>query len=544
MHNRINLSAGLILVAALILSGCGGQLGTQVTQPPPPPAAVQLSVSANGSGTVTSSPSGINCGPTCTGTFNAGTSITLTAAPASGNSFAGWSGACSGSSLTCTVLLNQATTVGAGFQVMPLQLAVSESNASGGVVSSDPAGINCGQTCSASFNPGTTVALTAATNSGFIFKGWSGACSGSSLTCSVVLNQAATVAVAFDTLPPKLTVSENISGAGLVTSNPAGITCSKICTATFNPGTTVSLAAAANFGFVFNGWSGACSGSGPCTINLSAPASVTANFSPIPEPPHVVLIVEENASFSTVYPSGMPWLSSLGDTYGIATNYSSDEPGSLHDYLWLSSGSGEHSFACSGAACDQVITGNNIFRQINKAGLSWKVYAEDLPSVGFMGGSSGYYVKHHNAAPWYSDVVNDGNQQQNLVPFTQFAADLAANALPNYAVIIPNQQHDDDIGTLTAADQWLKQNISALLSSPYFTPPGGNGVLFITFDNGDGDAQGQVFTAVVGVNVHPGIKVDTAFRHENTLRTMMDVLGLTDFPGASATASPMNAFFK
>jgi Phosphoesterase family/Divergent InlB B-repeat domain len=544
VHSRINLSAGLILLDVLILTGCSGPLANQQTQPPPPPAAIQLTVSESGSGTVSSSPSGINCGSTCTGTFNAGTPITLTAAPAVGNSFAGWSGACSGSSPTCTIVLNQATTVAAGFQVIPLQLSISESNPNAGVVSSDPIGINCGQTCTASFNPGTTVALNAAANSGFVFKGWAGACSGSSLTCSVVLNQAATVAAAFDVVPPKLTVSESILGAGVVTSNPAGINCGKTCTATFDPGTTVSLTAAANFGFVFNGWSGACSGSGPCTIALNAPASVTANFSPVPEPPHVVLVVEENASFSTVYPNGMPWLSSLGDAYGIATNYWSDEAGSLHAYLWLSSGSGEDSFACDGAGCNQVITSNNIFRQINKAGLSWKVYAEDLPSAGFMGDSSGYYVKHHNAAPWYSDVVNDANQQQNIVPFPQLAADLAANALPNYAIIIPNQQHDDDTGTLAAADQWLKTNISPLLSSPYFTSPGGNGVLFITFDNADGDAEGHVFTAVIGVKVHPGIKVSAAFRHEDTLRTMMDVLGLSNFPGASANASPMNQFFK
>ena len=106
-----------------------------------------------------------------------------------------------------------------------------------------------------------------------------------------------------------------------------------------------------------------------------------------------------------------------------------------------------------------------------------------------------------------------------------------------------DQQHDADLGTLAMADQWLKDNISPLLSSAYFSP-GGNGVLFITFDNADSDAQGLVFTAVVGLKVRPGIKVSTAFRHENTLRTIMELLGLSNFPGASATAAPMHEFFK
>jgi len=66
----------------------------------------------------------------------------------------------------------------------------------------------------------------------------------------------------------------------------------------------------------------------------------------------------------------------------------------------------------------------------------------------------------------------------------------------------------------------------------------------LTFDNADSDAQGHVFTAVVGANVCPGIKVDTAFRHENTLRTILELLGLSHFPGASATAAPMHEFFK
>lgn len=258
---------------------------------------------------------------------------------------------------------------------------------------------------------------------------------------------------------------------------------------------------------------------------------------------HVFLVIEENRSFSTVYHNQMPWLSALGDKYGIATNYTSDEQGSLLDYLWLSSGSGEGSFGCTGNQCKQAITDDNIFRELNQAGMSWKVYADSLPNAGFMGPSAKNYVKRHNPAVWYSDVIDHPEQQQNVVPFTQFPQDLAADSLPDYSVIVPDLKHDAHDGTPAAADQWLKQNIGPLLNSAHFQP-GSNSVMFITFDNGDGDAQGQVFTAVVGERVIPGVKVDTPFRHENTLRTMMELLGLTNFPAASATAAPMNEFFK
>jgi acid phosphatase len=261
------------------------------------------------------------------------------------------------------------------------------------------------------------------------------------------------------------------------------------------------------------------------------------------QPAHIILIIEENRSFSTVYPYGMPWLSALGDVYGIATNYFSDEPGSLLDYLWLSSGSGEHDFGCGGSKCMHVVTSDNIFRELGKSGLSWKVYADSLPYAGYMGVQSGEYVKRHNPAPWYSDVAYHPAKQKKIVPFPRFAKDLAARNLPNYSLIIPNLLHDAHSGTLAQADHWLKQYINPVLNSSYFKP-GGDGVMFITFDNGDGDHQGQVFTAVIGPNVIHGSKVNKPFRHENTLRTMMELLGLKHFPGASETAAPMREFFR
>jgi hypothetical protein len=72
-----------------------------------------LSVSVSGSGMVTSSPSGINCGGTCSASFAIGTPVTLTATPATGFSFIGWSGACSGTA--CTVTMNAAQSVSASF---------------------------------------------------------------------------------------------------------------------------------------------------------------------------------------------------------------------------------------------------------------------------------------------------------------------------------------------------------------------------------------------------------------------------------------------
>jgi hypothetical protein len=265
----------------------------------------------------------------------------------------------------------------------------------------------------------------------------------------------------------------------------------------------------------------------------------------VPHSSHVVLVIEENHTFAEVYPYGMPWLSKQGSTYGFAANYHADVPGSALDYYWLSSGSGESAFGCQGWGCPNPITSDNIFRELNNAGLSWKVYADSLPSVGYMGGDVGAYLVRHNPAKWYSDVISNAAQQKKMVPFTQFAADLAANQLPNYSVIIPDANHDAHNGTLAQADAWLQANVAPLLNQSYFQP-GGDGLLLVTFDECDG-AVGAcpelVFTAVIGPKVKRGFQSPIPYKHENVLRTMLDAFGVTVYPGASKNATAMADFF-
>jgi acid phosphatase len=287
-------------------------------------------------------------------------------------------------------------------------------------------------------------------------------------------------------------------------------------------------------------------GSQPTPTPPAVPAPTPSGTAAvIPHSSHVVLVIEENHTFAQVYPSGMPWLSAQGNGYGIAANYHADVPGSALDYFWLSSGSGESAFGCQGWGCPNPITSDNIFRELNNAGLSWKVYADSLPSVGYMGGDVGAYLERHNPAKWYSDVISNAAQQKKMVPFTQFAADLAANQLPNYSVIIPDANHDAHNGTLAQADAWLQTNVAPLLGQSYFQP-GGDGLLLVTFDECDG-AVGAcpevVYTAVIGPRVKRGFQSPVLYKHENALRTMLEALGVTVYPGASKNAAAMADFF-
>ena len=240
----------------------------------------QLTVNktGTGSGTVTSSPTGINCGTTCSYSFAYNMVVTLTAIPVSPSTFGGWSGACSGMG-TCSVTMNTAQSVTATFNLPGSQtLTVSKTGTGSGTVTSNPAGINCGTACSYAFAYNTVVTLTPTPISPSTFSGWSGACSGMG-TCSVTMNAAQSVTATFN-LPGNqtLTVSKSGTGSGTVTSNPAGIDCGSTCSHDFANNTIVTLTAAPISPSNFGGWSGACSGMGACTLTMDSAQSVTANF--------------------------------------------------------------------------------------------------------------------------------------------------------------------------------------------------------------------------------------------------------------------------
>ena len=161
-------------------------------------AVLAVTNTGTGNGTVTSSPVGINCGATCSASYAPDTSVTLTAMPSTGSSFASWSGACSGGNTVCTVNMDNTQSVTAMFVPTTYLLTVNEVGTGSGSVTSSPAGINqcASTTCITSFSTGANVTLTATPNSGSTFTGWSGSCSGGG-ACTVSMNAATSVTATF-----------------------------------------------------------------------------------------------------------------------------------------------------------------------------------------------------------------------------------------------------------------------------------------------------------------------------------------------------------
>ncbi len=159
-------------------------------------AAVSVARDGTGSGTVTSDPAGIDCGGTCAADFVLGSTVTLTATAAAGSSFTTWTGCDTANANQCTVSITGARAVTATFTLQQLTLTVAKEGTGTGLVTSNPAAIDCGGVCASAFNYGTVVTLAATGTGGSTFAGWSGACTGTG-ACEVTMTAASNVTATF-----------------------------------------------------------------------------------------------------------------------------------------------------------------------------------------------------------------------------------------------------------------------------------------------------------------------------------------------------------
>ncbi|UZR27706.1 InlB B-repeat-containing protein [Methylococcus mesophilus] len=171
--------------------------------------------------------------------------------------------------------------------VYTLRYALTVTNAGGGTVASNPAGIDCGSACGADFKAGSSVTLTAVPAAGYAFSGWSGCDSSVGATCQVTMNQAKAVTASFVSVTPTYNLSVVKNGKGKVTSAPAGVDCGPTCQGSFAQGSVVTLTATAAPKYLFLGWSGPCKlkvqgGTLPpqllCEVTLNKSKQVKAKF--------------------------------------------------------------------------------------------------------------------------------------------------------------------------------------------------------------------------------------------------------------------------
>ena len=256
--------------------------GTTPPPPPPPPkpTTVTLTVTRMTGGLVMSQDSAMSiwCGNDdgnnnankCVAKLAPGSRLAIAYYPMKGNSFVGWTGACSGTNQMCNVTFDADKALGASFKSFSLTATAPANGAIGG------AGLNCGSTCKQPLIPGSTASISANPALGYVFGAWGGACASKPNPCSLVMDADKAVSVTFKSVATrKITATAPSNGS----IQGSGLNCGGTCSAAQTTGNKSQIVAAPATGYHFAAWGGDCANQGQtCTLDMSADRSVSATF--------------------------------------------------------------------------------------------------------------------------------------------------------------------------------------------------------------------------------------------------------------------------
>ncbi|WP_207345120.1 alkaline phosphatase family protein [Arthrobacter sp. E3] len=282
----------------------------------------------------------------------------------------------------------------------------------------------------------------------------------------------------------------------------------------------------------------------PQTSASSPPvSSPTASAGTLPEIDHVVIVVEENKPASSILGNAdAPYFNKLAADNALATNYQAATHPSLPNYLALTSGTtaGIKDDCSPGADCTARVP--SIADTIEKAGRTWKMYAESMPAP-CTAKNSGLYAVKHNPFMYYPGVTdNRASCEAHVVPFTQLSDDLkSAASLPNYVFISPNLCNDMHDCPVSTGDAWLSEQVPKILDSPAFTTK--NSLLVITWDEGKGD-NNAVSTVFAGPAARRSHESSVAYSHYSLLHTIEILWGLEPLTDKDKNAAVMTDMLK
>ncbi len=272
----------------------------------------------------------------------------------------------------------------------------------------------------------------------------------------------------------------------------------------------------------------------------SAPGPVASSPPRAGHVTKILVVMEENETVAAY--DGMPYLKSLSDRYGKATNYQGVRHPSLGNYLAIVSGQGATTCGLNNnplpAACRQP--GATVFGQALAAGGTAKSYAESMPGNCVATDKTPYAVRH-NPWPYFVEESADcvkGNVPLGTTSGGQLVDDVRSGTLPNASMVVPNLDHDAHDGNLKQCDDWLAAWMPVLMSGADFKS--GSLVIVVTFDEGIKADQNIPF-----VVVHPSQShrvVAGRFDHYALTRLYDDILGVSPL-NAAAKAPGLRAAF-
>jgi hypothetical protein len=267
----------------------------------------------------------------------------------------------------------------------------------------------------------------------------------------------------------------------------------------------------------------------PCllaSLALARPAAAAANGVPILN--HVILVVMENHSYDEV--RTLPYISTLiQNSTTFSQSYAVAHP-SQPNYLALWAAS---TLAITNDNCPppgSPFSASNLGNACEVAGVSWKSYCENLPSVGSTVCSStdNLYRRKHHACPDFSNL-----NHARECPYTQLAADIAAGTLPGLAFVAPNMCDDMHDCSTSTGDTWLANNLPAMIAAV-----GPRGLVILTWDEDDKSSANHILTVFAGAAVKANLVSTQTISHYTVVRTICDVLGLVPFGNAATEIAP------
>lgn len=279
---------------------------------------------------------------------------------------------------------------------------------------------------------------------------------------------------------------------------------------------------------------------------LDSPVSLVALGTPTS---HLVVVMLENKEYSQVVgSSAAPYLNSTLIPSGklFTAHYASTHP-SLPNYLVLTSG--QYGGCINDSCPTNSMTRPNLFSAMNTAGVSWKVYAESMPSACYRANSGGYVVRH-NPPLYYSGLAADGSCAQRDVPLPVLSTDLSAGTLPDFSMVIPNlwnDMHNDknlapcQLGSAVAdelcqGDNWLATWIPQIVSD------GGRNdtTVIVTFDEGTTQqgGAGRVMMVEVGPSTCVGCTDSGPSNHYGLATALSQWFGLSPLYPNSPQIAP------
>jgi len=268
------------------------------------------------------------------------------------------------------------------------------------------------------------------------------------------------------------------------------------------------------------------------TLGVASALPLQAQTTPVPRPDHVVIVIEENHKEPQIIGNtAAPYINFLANQGALFIQSFAVNHPSQPNYLQIFSGSNQGCTNDSVPPAGAQYTTANLGAELLAKGLTFGGYSLTQPNIGFLGKSSGGYVRKHN--PWCAWQGTGLNQLPPTVnmPFTSFPTDYST--LPTISFVIPDLDYDMHSGSIASGDTWLKNNLDAYIQWAKTH----NSLFILTFDEDDFTTVNQITTFFVGPMVKQG-QYSEHITHHNVLRTLEDMYGL-GHAGAAAAATPI-----